>query len=158
MPDVAAQIPSVEDSDSVPARHRILIVDDEADIRESLETLLDIEGYAVDAVGTAGEGASALERTNYDLVLLDLMLPDRSGMELLHEVRQRDTDTPIILLTAYGSIEVAVKALKAGASDYFAKPWDNEKLLVDIRTLIAKGHLERENRHLKRALKQRYSF
>jgi DNA-binding NtrC family response regulator len=158
MPDLATPISAIEDSPPATAKHRILIIDDEADIRESLETLLDMEGYAVHAVGTAGDGASALERSNYDLVLLDLMLPDRSGMELLHEVRQRDTETPIILLTAYGSLEVAVKALKAGASDYFAKPWDNEKLLVDIRTLIAKGHLERENRHLKRALKQRYSF
>jgi DNA-binding NtrC family response regulator len=158
MPDLAVPVSDREHAAPSTSPHRILIIDDEADIRESLETLLDIEGYAVDAVGTATDGLRALERSNYDLVLLDLMLPDRSGMEVLFEVRERDRETPIILLTAYGSLEIAVKALKAGASDYFAKPWDNEKLLVDIRTLIAKGRLERENRHLKRALKQRYSF
>lgn len=141
-----------------PAPNRVLVIDDEVDIRESLQTLLEMEGYAVELTGTAGDGARALSRNNYDVVLLDLMLPDRSGMELLHEIRQRDTETPIIMLTAYGSIEVAVNALKAGASDYFAKPWDNEKLLVEIRTLITKGRLEHENRQLKRALKERYSF
>jgi DNA-binding NtrC family response regulator len=140
------------------AAARILVIDDEVDIRESLETLLEFEGYRVEMAGTAGEGAKALERTNYDLVLLDLMLPDRSGMELLHEVRQRDSETPIIMLTAYGSLEVAVTALKAGANDYLAKPWDNEKLLVEIRTQIDKRRLQHENIQLKRALKERYSF
>ena len=62
------------------------------------------------------------------------------------------------MLTAYGSVEVAVKALKNGANDYFPKPWDNDKLLIEIEPLIARGRLEEENRHLKRALKQRYSF
>ena len=137
---------------------RILVVDDEMDIRESLETLLQFEGYRVDMAATANDGAKALERSNYDLVLLDLMLPDRSGMELLHEVRQRDADLPIIMLTAYGSLEVAVNALKAGANDYLAKPWDNEKLLVEIRTQIDKRRLQHENIQLKRALKERYSF
>jgi DNA-binding NtrC family response regulator len=70
----------------------------------------------------------------------------------------KDQETPIIMLTAYGSVEVAVNAIKAGASDYFSKPWDNEKLLIDVSHLIQKGRLERENTHLKRALKQRYSF
>jgi Response regulator containing CheY-like receiver, AAA-type ATPase, and DNA-binding domains len=137
---------------------RILIVDDEEAIRESLETLLEIEGYGVELAVNATEGLKKMEGSNYDLVLLDLMMPDRSGMEVLHDVRQRDQETPIILLTAYGSIEVAVNALKAGASDYFSKPWDNEKLLVEIGNMIAKARLQRENTQLKRALKQRYSF
>ncbi|MBI1896849.1 MAG: sigma-54-dependent Fis family transcriptional regulator [Acidobacteria bacterium] len=140
------------------SKGRILVIDDEGDIRESLETLLGMEGYAVEGAATATEGTRALARTNYDLVLLDLMLPDRSGMEVLKEIRQRDTITPVIFLTAYGSINVAVQALKSGASDYFAKPWDNEKLLVEIQTMIAKRRLEAENRELKRALKERYSF
>ena len=107
----------------------------------------------MELAGTAAKGAKALERSNYDLVLLDLMMPDRSGMEVLHEVRQRDTETPIIMMTAYGSLEVAVTALKAGANDYLAKPWDNEKLLVEIRTQIDKRRLQHENIQLKRALK-----
>jgi DNA-binding NtrC family response regulator len=146
------------DSGAASTRGRILIVDDEEDIRESLETLLTIEGYTVELAVNATEGLARMERSTYDLVLLDLMMPDRSGMEVLADVRQRDRETPIFLITAYGSIDVAIKALKAGASDYFSKPWDNEKLIIEIDRQIAKGRLERENLELKRALKQRYAF
>ncbi|MBL8234464.1 MAG: sigma-54-dependent Fis family transcriptional regulator, partial [Bryobacterales bacterium] len=144
--------------DLPPNPGRILIIDDEADIRESLETLLTMEGYLVDQAPTATEGMRILEHTDYDLVLLDLMMPDKSGMDVLKEVRERDRETPICMITAYGSLEVAVTALKAGASDYFSKPWDNEKLLIEIDRLIARRRLERENTYLKRALKQRYAF
>jgi DNA-binding NtrC family response regulator len=137
---------------------RILVVDDEADIRESLETLLELEKYAVELAVDAGDAWRKLEKSNYDCVLLDLMMPDRSGMELLADIRARDLETPVIMLTAYGSLEVAVDAIKNGASDYFPKPWDNDKLILEIGNLITKSRLERENRHLKRALKQRYSF
>src|SRR6476660_6070438 len=137
---------------------RILVVDDEVDIRESLETLLEMEGYSVELAADATEGMRKWEKSSYDLILLDLMMPDRSGMDVLHEIRARDTETPVIMLTAYGSVEVAVKALKNGANDYFPKPWDNDKLVIEIESLSARGRLEEENRHLKRALKQRYSF
>jgi DNA-binding NtrC family response regulator len=137
---------------------RVLVIDDEADIRESLETLLVLEGYAVDLAQNAAEGLRALDSRAYDLVLLDLMMPDRSGMDVLREVRERDHETPTFLITAYGSVEAAVEALKSGANDYFSKPWDNEKLLIEIDRMIAGNRLERENRQLKRALKQRYSF
>jgi DNA-binding NtrC family response regulator len=136
----------------------ILVVDDEADIRESLETLLSMEGYQVDLAHNGAEGLRALDKRGYDLVLLDLMMPDRSGMDVLREVRERDQETPIFLITAYGSVEAAVEALKTGANDYFSKPWDNEKLLIEIERMIARRRLEYENRQLKRALKQRYSF
>ncbi|MDZ4799210.1 MAG: sigma-54 dependent transcriptional regulator [Bryobacteraceae bacterium] len=139
-------------------RGRILVVDDEVDIRESLETLLELEGYTVEMAVDAGDAWRRLEKNTYDLILLDLMMPDRSGMDLLHDIRLKDTETPVIMLTAYGSVEVAVKALKVGANDYFPKPWDNDKLIIEIGNLIARGRLEEENRHLKRALKQRYSF
>jgi DNA-binding NtrC family response regulator len=141
-----------------PERRRILVIDDEADIRESLELLLTGENYAVDLAENATTGFQKFESGNYDLVLLDLMMPDRSGMEVLADMRLRDTETPVFMLTAYGSVEVAVRALKSGANDYFAKPWDNEKLLIEIDRMIAKGRLERENTQLKRALKQRYGF
>ncbi len=154
MPEVI----SVDVPSQISSKGRILVVDDEADIRESLEALLDMEGYRVELAQNATEGLKKIESGNYDLILLDLMMPDRSGMEVLREVRERDTDTPIFMITAYGSVEVAVNALKSGASDYFSKPWDNEKLLIEIERMIARSRLERENTQLKRALKQRYSF
>jgi DNA-binding NtrC family response regulator len=140
------------------ANGSILVIDDEPDIRESLEALLSQENYRVTLAANAAEGLKWLEKSAFDLVLLDLMMPDKSGMQVLEETRARDPDTPIFMITAYGSVEVAVEALKRGASDYFSKPWDNEKLLIEIDRMISKRRLERENTELKRALRQRYSF
>jgi DNA-binding NtrC family response regulator len=145
-------------STKIHNRGSVLVVDDEFDIREGLELLLTSEGYSVDQAQNGTEGLRKLEARSYDLVLLDLMMPDRSGMEVLEEVRQRDRETPIFMITAYGSVEAAVQALKLGANDYFSKPWDNEKLIIEIDRMIARRRLEYENVHLKRALVQRYSF
>ena len=143
---------------STDAKGRVLVVDDELDIREGLELLLTSEGYEVELAQNGTEGIHKLEQRGYDLVLLDLMMPDRSGMDVLQVVRGHDRETPIFMITAYGSVEAAVKALKLGANDYFSKPWDNEKLLIEIERMIARRRLESENTQLKRALKQRYSF
>ncbi|MGD0772626.1 MAG: sigma-54 dependent transcriptional regulator [Candidatus Solibacter sp.] len=138
---------------------KILVIDDELDIREGLYDLLTLEGgYTVELAHNGTEGLRKLEGTAYDLVLLDLMMPDISGMDVLRQVRLSDTETPIFMITAYGSVEAAVDALKLGANDYFSKPWDNEKLIIEIDRMIARRLLEYENTHLKRALKQRYSF
>ena len=152
----ASDIPG--DRFSAPARRRILVIDDEVDIRESLELLLSAEDYVVDLAENAATGLQKFEAGAYDLILLDLMMPDRSGLEVLADIRQRDRETPVFMMTAFGSVEVAVRALKGGANDYFPKPWDNEKLLIEIARMIDKGQLERENTQLKRAFKQRYSF
>ncbi len=138
--------------------HRILIIDDEAAIRESLETLLTLEGYVVEM---APEGESGLERINqstYDLVLLDLALPGKNGLEILHLIREQHPDLPVIMITAYGKVDNVVEAIRTGAQNFVQKPWDNDKLLADIRSAIARFHAEEENVQLKRALKQRYNF
>jgi len=141
-----------------PATGSILIIDDEAAIRESLETLLAIEGYSVEAARSAEEGLAMLAASPRDLVLLDFALPDRNGLDVLDEIRQRDPGLPVIMITAYGTVENAVKAIQAGATNFIQKPWDNEKLLADVRASISRLRVEEENRQLKRALKQRYSF
>ena len=145
-------------SPAQPIKGRILVVDDEADIREGLELLLTSEGYAAELAENGVEGLRKMSQHAYDLVLLDLMMPDLSGMEVIERVRERDRETPIFMITAYGSVEAAVHALKLGANDYFSKPWDNEKLIIEIGRMIAGRRLESENTQLKRALKQRYSF
>jgi len=137
---------------------RILVIDDEEDIRETLDALLTLEGYAVDLATNGAEGLHKLESREYDLVLLDLMMPDRSGMDVLRDIRERDRQIPVFMVTAFGSIDAAVEALKCGADDFIQKPWKNEQLLVEISQVIAKRRLETENLQLKRALKQRYSF
>jgi DNA-binding NtrC family response regulator len=117
-----------------------------------------MENYAVDLAVNGGDGLAKFEAQSYDMILVDLMMPDRSGMEVLAEIRSKDSETPVAMITAYGSIEVAVNALKTGANDYFSKPWDNEKLLLEIGRMISARRLLSENTQLKRALKQRYSF
>ena len=141
-----------------PGRGRILIVDDEAAIRDSLELLLTLERYAVSTAATGAEGIRAASRSSHDLVLLDLMLPDRSGLEVLEELRKADKSLPVLMLTAYGSVETAVKAIRLGADNFLTKPWSNEKLLLEIEQTLTRRRLEEENARLRGELQQRYSF
>src|SRR2546430_3241161 len=136
----------------------ILIIDDEAEIRESLQTLLEFEGYEVETAANGSQGLSKLGDRPFDLVLLDLALPDRNGLELLPEIRTIDPQIAVIMITAYGTVEDAVRAMQSGAANFLQKPWDNEKLLADVRSVVARRRAEEENIQLKRALKQRYNF
>src|SRR5437660_1657124 len=143
---------------ALPSQGSVLIIDDEVEIRESLQTLLELEGYEVEAAATGEEGLARLGEHPFDLVLLDLALPDRNGIELLPEIRALDFQIAIIMITAYGTVEDAVRAMQSGAGNFLQKPWDNEKLLADVRAAIARRRAEEENIQLKRALKQRYNF
>ena len=136
----------------------ILIIDDEAEIRESLRTLLELEGYEVEVAESADDGADRLGERAFDLVLLDLALPDRNGLDLLADLRAQDPQQAVIMITAYGTVENAVRAMQTGAVNFIQKPWDNEKLLADVRAAVARHRAEEENVQLKRALKQRYNF
>src|SRR5581483_2165798 len=137
---------------------RILVIDDEAGIRDSLETLLTLEGFSVDLVPEGSAGLDLLTRHNYDLLLLDLSLPGESGIELLPRIKSLAPELPVIMITAYGTVGNVVDAIRAGASNFVQKPWDNEKLLADLRSAIGKQKAETEVVQLKRILKQRYSF
>jgi len=137
---------------------RVLVIDDEAEIRESLETLLQLEGYAVSTAATGREGLALLGERTFDIVLLDLALPDKNGMDVLAEIHMLNPLQPVIMITAYGTVENAVRAMQSGATNFIQKPWDNEKLLADVRTAVARQRAEEENVQLKRALKQRYDF
>ena len=141
-----------------PGQGSVLIIDDEEEIRESLQTLLELEGYTVSAAANGEQGVAQLGERPFDLVLLDLALPDRNGLELIPELRAVDPLLSIIMITAYGTVEDAVRAMQSGAANFLQKPWDNEKLLADVRTAVARRRAEEENIQLKRALKQRYNF
>ena len=136
----------------------VLIIDDEAAIRESLQTLLDLEGYEVETANDGNEGLARLADRPFDLVLLDFALPERNGIEVLRDIRERDSELPVIMITAYGTVENAVNAMQAGATNFIQKPWDNEKLLADVRGAVGQRRAEQEVIQLKRALKQRYNF
>ena len=157
MSEAAVITPSAGEMSS-PSAGAVLVIDDEAAIRESLETLLAMEGYAVETAESAEQGLARIAERSFDLVLLDLALPDRSGMELLPELCAQAPPLSVIMITAYGTVENAVKAMQFGAANFIQKPWDNEKLLADVRAAVARRRAEEENIQLKRALKLRYNF
>jgi DNA-binding NtrC family response regulator len=136
------------------AKGSILIVDDEQEIRESLVQILGIEGYRLDSAATADEGLKKIEEGVFDLVLLDISLPDRHGLEVLRTLRRENPDIGVIMITAYDSSQMAFQASKEGAESYITKPWDNDKLLLEIRNALDKSRLQVENIQLRRALKR----
>lgn len=136
----------------------ILIVDDEQAIREPLVTLLEMEGYSIETSESGEDGLARLAERPFDLVLLDFALPGMDGLEVLHEIHERDPQLSVIMITAYGTVEKAVEAMQSGAANFIQKPWDNEKLLADVRAAVARRRAEEENIQLKRALKERYNF
>jgi len=156
--ELAAETLHLQRTARIAGDPRILIIDDEAAIRESLETLLSLEGFAVSVVGDGPAGLDLLSRNEYDLLLLDLALPGESGIELLPRITEMQPNLPVIMITAYGTVGNVVDAIRAGAENFVQKPWDNEKLLADIRTAIARHRAEEEVIQLKRTLKQRYNF
>ncbi len=132
----------------------ILIIDDEQEIRGSLEQLLGVAGYRLTTAATAEEGLRRIEEGVFDLVLLDISLPDRSGLEILKLIKRDAPDTGVIMITAYDSSQMAFQASKEGAESYITKPWDNDKLLLEIRNALDKSRLQVENVQLRRALKR----
>jgi len=137
---------------------KLLIVDDEASLRDFLTIVFEEDGWSVDSAGSLAEAREALKRIEPDVVLCDLMMPDGSGIELLGEIKQHNEKTPVIMITAYTSTKSAVEALKAGAHDYIAKPFDNEELKIVVSKAVERRDLEAENIYLRQALEQKYTF
>ncbi len=154
--DLLREAAPVEGPAAPPAR--ILLIDDEAAIRDSIETLLTLEGFSVSLAPDGAVGLDLLSRNQYDLLLLDLSLPGESGMDLLPRIVEQHPRLPVIMITAFGTVGNVLDAIRAGAQNFIQKPWDNEKLLADIRGAIARHRAEDEVAQLKRTLKQRYSF
>lgn len=118
------------------------IVDDDPAIRESLEMLLTMEGFSVRAYGSAEEFLAAGESGSNDCLVTDVRMPGMSGLELLKGLRERRNSTPIVVMTAYGDIALAVQAMKMGAVDFIVKPVRGETLLNSIRSALAGGDSE----------------
>src|SRR5262245_17623387 len=134
---------------------RILIVDDEASLRETLSIMLRNEGYQVDVSEEAERALQILAEQVYDLVITDMAMPGMDGLELLKKIKQLAPDTEVMMMTAYGSTESAVEAMKKGAIDYLLKPFRNEDLKRSVRQTIEKVSLLQENVRLKRELSRR---
>jgi DNA-binding NtrC family response regulator len=149
---VARSVGEGEEGRNPGVPHRILIIEDEELIREVLLTLLREAGYRVDTVGSGEEGLRALESRLYDLVLLDLNLPGMHGLNVLSAAPVLQTDAQFIVMTAFGSVDTAVEAMKLGAYDYINKPFRSEELLLSVTRALEETALRREVAQLRRSI------
>lgn len=138
--------------------NKILVVDDEKLICDMLKAELEKNNYDVTVVNSAKEAIKAIEHTNFDIVLLDLMLPKITGLDLLVLIKERSPETVVIIITAYGSAESAVKAMKLGAFDYITKPFSMEELLVVIKKAEEYSKKLKEINYYKREREQKYNL
>jgi two-component system response regulator PilR (NtrC family) len=138
---------------AMPTDASVLVIDDEEIMREILQTLLEREGYRVSTVGSGEEGVSLARSNQFDVAIVDVMLPGIDGIETLEQLRRFDEDLPIILITAFASLESAVAAMKRGAFDYVTKPFKNEEVLVVVRNAAERRRLVTENRTLRENLR-----
>lgn len=134
--------------------NHVLIVDDEPEIRRALEGILKEEGHAAVSVATAGEALTLLHDADYDVVLLDIWLPDRDGLELLAEIRSLSSEKApeVVMISGHGTIEAAVRATKLGAFDFLEKPLGVERTLLVVQHALEGRRLREENREFKRQL------
>jgi two-component system response regulator PilR (NtrC family) len=130
----------------------ILVVDDEDIMREILEALLAREGYQVRLASTGEEGLDIAKTTPLDAAIVDVMMPGMDGMALLEELRRLDEDLPVVMITAFASVETAIAAMKRGAFDYITKPFKNDEVLVVIRNAVERRQLVAENTALRQNL------
>ena len=136
----------------------LLIVDDEASLRDFLTIVFEEEQWHVESAGTLADARAAIQRAEPDVVLCDLMLPDGSGIDLVRDVKAQLPSIIFVMITAHTSTRSAVEALKAGAIDYIAKPFDIEELKIVVRKAVERKELEDENIHLRTALEERFTF
>jgi DNA-binding NtrC family response regulator len=136
---------------------RILVIDDDPGVGECIQCMLRIAGYESAFATTATAGLERAQNEAFDLVVSDLRLPDVSGIEVLRALREAGQDTPVILMTSYSSIESAVEALRAGATDYIIKPFNNDDFLYSVERALDEQRMRKENAMLKRSLKRVYS-
>ena len=134
--------------------NHVLIVDDEAEIRDSLDSILSEEGYLVTTAATATEALTLLADALYDVVLLDIWLPDRDGLDALADIRQMDTANlpEVIIISGHGTIEAAVRATKLGAYDFLEKPLSLDRTLIVLKNAISARRLREDNREFVRQL------
>jgi two-component system nitrogen regulation response regulator GlnG len=137
---------------------RILVVDDEESVRWALRKALERAGYRVELAADGPAGLRGAEEPGVDLALLDVRLPGRDGLEVLREIRKRRPELPVIMMTAYGTLQVAVEAMKLGAYDYIGKPFDMDEVLLVVEKALEAQALAREVTHLRRTVEERFDL
>lgn len=139
-------------------KSRVLVVDDEESIREFLEIMLRKEGYEVTCAEDGQKALETIKKKSIDLVISDLQMPNMTGIELLRQVRDQYPEMLFMMITAFGTTETAVEAMKLGAYDYITKPFKIDEVRINIANALRSRNLEVENRTLKKELSKEYSF
>jgi two-component system response regulator PilR (NtrC family) len=134
----------------------ILVIDDEEIMREILEALLTREGYQVRMAASGEEGLEIARSTTFDAAVVDVMMPGMDGIATLEELRKLDDDLPVLMITAFASVETAITAMKRGAFDYITKPFKNDEVLIVVRNAVERRQLVAENTALRQTLQAQY--
>jgi two-component system nitrogen regulation response regulator NtrX len=137
-------------------KDKILVIDDEAGICSSLKGILEDEGYAVRTTDTGERGLDLLKSENFDLVLLDIWLPEMNGIQVLEKIKNNEENTKVVMISGHGSVETAVKATKLGAYDFLEKPLSLEKVVLTVKNAMRQKKLEEENIQLRQRVKGKY--
>jgi two-component system response regulator AtoC len=137
---------------------RILIIDDEESFRHMLSVILKREGYEVDAAPDGQEGLQKMTLNTYDQVLCDIRMPRMDGLEFLREVQKAGMDATLIMMSAYGTVDTAIEAMKSGAYDYISKPFKPDEIILTLKKAEERERLRRENERLRREVRSQYSF
>src|SRR5687767_15070364 len=130
----------------------VLVIDDEEIMRDILETLLAREGYSVRLASNGAEGLDLARSLPFDAVIVDVMMPGMDGLQVLDELHKQDDELPVVMITAFASMENAIAAMKKGAFDYITKPFKNDEVLVVVRNAVERRRLVAENVALKQNL------
>jgi len=138
------------------AGDRVLVIDDESSIRSSLQGILEDEGFAVRTAETGEAGLALLKTQNYDLVLLDIWLPEMNGLQVLERIKGLDEPPPVVVISGHGTVETAVSATKLGAFDFLEKPLSLEKVVLTVKNALRQRKLEEENLQLRERVKSRF--
>ena len=139
-------------------RERILVIDDEKNMRHMLAVLLEKEGYEVATAGDGKEGLDLAGETYFDVILCDLKMPVMDGMAFLEKFQEMKLESTVIVMSAYGTLDTAIEAMKRGAYDYVSKPFKADEILLTLRKAEERERLRRENRRLQQSIQERYSF
>ena len=136
----------------------VLIVDDEKNYTRILGAVLEEEGFEILTANSGSEAREVLEGSDVDLVLTDMKMPLMDGIQLLEKIKTRDSELPVIMMTAHGTVDKAVEAMQKGAYSYILKPFDNDRLIIYVRKAVAMFRVIKENRDLRNAVSSQYSF
>src|SRR6056297_2227506 len=137
---------------------KILVIDDEKSIRDTLKEILEYEDHQVDLAADGDEGLALFKENKYDIVLLDIKMPQKDGIEVLEEIFKINYEIPVIMISGHGNIDTAVESIKKGAYDFIEKPLDLNRLLITIRNAMDKSNLVNETRILKKKVSKKYEI